>query len=188
MPININIKSGEEKELEEPEQPTQSVSLDARKTLDGNLMVFDHEDIDIVLIPSSNKIMVFAKDLMEERIYHTQDRFFYFLRKKGVIVPETVKAGAVYGSMEATIATPIEESVNANQVVLNVVSKFIEEERPYFRKYHELESEYEEELTDPDIMNSTELGEVPQTAKKGALRPGYIRGPYGMTSFYRYEE
>ena len=84
MSININIKGGEKKEVEKPED---TVTLDARKTLDGNLMVFDHEDVDIVLVPSSNKIMVFPKDLMEERIYHTQDRFFYFLRKKGVIVP-----------------------------------------------------------------------------------------------------
>ena len=185
MSININIKGGEKKEVEKPED---TVTLDARKTLDGNLMVFDHEDVDIVLVPSSNKIMVFPKDLMEERIYHTQDRFFYFLRKKGVILPDSVKGGSVYGSMEATIATPIDEGVNASQVALHVVSKFIEEEKPYFRKYHELEAEYEEELTDPDIMHSTDLGDVPQTPKKGSLRPGYIRGPYGMTSFYRYEE
>ena len=99
-----------------------------------------------------------------------------------------MKGGSVYGSMEATIATPIDEGVNASQVALHVVSKFIEEEKPYFRKYHELEAEYEEELTDPDIMHSTDLGDVPQAPKKGSLRPGYIRGPYGMTSFYRYEE
>ena len=185
----INIKIGTDSEpKEEIEKPQDTVRLNARKTLDGNLMIFDHEDIDIVIVPSSNKIMTFPKDLMEDRIYATQDRFFYFLRKRGVIVPESVKGGAVYGSIEATIATPIEEGVNANQVALATITKFVQEEKPYFRKYHEVEAEYEEELTDPDDMQSTDLGDVPQSPRKGSLRPGYVRGPYGMTSFYRYEE
>ena len=187
MAIDVQIKSAPTKEST-PEKPQKVIKLDIRKSLDGNLMIFDHQDIDIVLMPSANKIIAFPKDLMEDRTYATQDRFFYFLRKKGIINPETVKGGAVYGSFEATISTPIEEGVSAPQAALNVIDKFIKEERPYFRKYHELEDEWEEELTNPDDRHSTDLGDVPQSAKKGSLRPGYIRGPYGMTSFYRYEE
>ena len=48
------------------------------------------------------------------------------------------------------------------------------------------EEEEMEQLTDPSSEDSTELGEVPHEERKGSLIPGYIRGPYGMTSFYRY--
>jgi len=189
MAIDVEIKSAKPKEEEvAPQKPQKVLELDIRRSLDGNLMIFDHEDIDIVLVPKTNKVIAFPKDLMEDRVYSTQDRFFYFLRKKGVINPDTVKGGSVYGSFEATVSTPVEEGVSAPQVALNIINKFIQEEKPYFRKYHELEDEWEKELTDPDDMHSTDLGDVPQTAKKGSLRPGYIRGPYGMTSFYRYEE
>ena len=187
MAIDVEIKAAPPAPSP-PEKPQKVVELDMRRSLDGNLMIFDHEDIDIVLVPTTNKIIAFPKELMEDRVYATQDRFFYFLRKKGVINPETVKGGSVYGSFEATISKPIEEGVSAPQVALSVIDKFIKEEKPYFRKYHELEDEWEKELTDPSNMDSTALGEVPQASKKGSLRPGYIRGPYGMTSFYRYEE
>jgi len=187
MAIDIEINPSAP-EVAPPKEPQKVVELDMRRSLDGNLMIFDHEDIDIVLVPATNKVIAFPKELMEDRVYATQDRFFYFLRKKGVINPDTVKGGAVYGSFEATISTPIEEGVSAPQVALNVIDKFIKEEKPYFRKYHELEDEWEENLTDPSNMDSTALGDVPQASKKGSLRPGYIRGPYGMTSFYRYEE
>ena len=189
MSIEVKIGSDAAQPTQEaPQKPQEIIRLDARKSLDGNIMIFAHHDIDIVLVPSTNKVITFPKDLMEDRIYATQDRFFYFLRKKGVINPDTIRGGAVYGAFEATISTPIEEGVNATQVALKVIDKFIQEEKPYFRKFDEWEEEHVEDLTDPNDMESTRLGDVPQTPKKGALRPGYIRGPYGMTSFYRYEE
>jgi hypothetical protein len=192
MAINITVgKPADEATTSEetPEKQVQErVRLDARRTLDGNLMVFDHQDIDIVIVPSSNTVVTFPKDLMEDRIYATQDRFFYFMRKKGVVLPETVRGGAVYGSIEATMATPSEKGVSGPQVVLSMITEFIKEEKPYFRQYHDLEEEWVDDLTDPDDMHSTDLGEVPERERQGSLRPGYIRGPYGMTSFYRYEE
>ena len=33
---------------------------------------------------------------------------------------------------------------------------------------------------------STELGEVPQKAEKGSLKPGYVRDVYGLSSLYSY--
>ena len=50
------------------------------------------------------------------------------------------------------------------------------------------EEREEQEMMNPDDENSTELGEVPHQAEKGSLRPGWIRGPSGMTTHYRYEE
>jgi hypothetical protein len=34
-----------------------SIKLNARKTLDGNIMVYDHPMIDIVIMPTKNKII-----------------------------------------------------------------------------------------------------------------------------------
>ena len=125
---------------------------------------------------------------MEDKVYSSQDRLFYFLRKNGVIEAESVQGGNIYGSIEATIATSLEENVSSVQVAVRTISKFIEEEKPYFRTYQEFEEDYDERIVDPDAMDSTELGEVPHEKEKGSLRHGYTRGPYGMSTYYRYEE
>ena len=190
--MSIEIQIGEEEpqqslgEVPEEEKPQATIKLNARKTLDGNIMVFDHEDMDIVLMPNKNKVVTFPKDIMEDKVYASQDMLFYVLNKKGVIESDSVQGGSVYGSLEATMATPDGEGVSGLQVILRTIGKFIEEEKPYFRTYKWVEEEQEERLTDPDDKDSTDLGEVPHHAEKGAMRPGWIRGPYGLTNWYRY--
>ena len=164
----------------------ETISLNARKSLDGNIMIFDHEDVDIVLMPNENKIISFAKDMFSERVYEAQDRLFKYLKNKGVVALESVQGGNVYGSMEAIILESINEDIDSVQATLYSVSKFIDEERPYFRRVGDLEEEEMDYLLDPDTEHSTELGEIPHSEKQGSLVPGYIRGPYGMTSFFRY--
>ena len=63
-------------------------------------MVFDHADIDIVMSPTTNKIVAFAKETMSDLVYGAQDRLFSFLSKKGIVDRATIQAGNVYGSME----------------------------------------------------------------------------------------
>lgn len=169
-----------------PPKPQAKLSMNIRKTMDGNLMIFDHEELDIVVMPAKSKIVAFAKDLMSDSTYAAQDRLFYELIKKGVIVPESVHGGNVYGSMEARIMVPANPNIDPTQVVVFTIGRFIEEEAPYFSLFKEKEKEDVEALTDPSDEDSTELGEVPHLEKKGSLRPGWIRGPYGMTSHYRY--
>ena len=166
----------------------ETVTLNARKSLDGNLMIFDHEDIDIVLIKNggNKKVLSFAKAMFSDQVYEAQDRLFKFLRKKGVIAPDSVQGGNIYGSMEAILLESTNEEIDPVQVTLYSVSKFLEEEKPYFDKRKQYEEDEMDYLVDPDAEHSTELGEVPHEEKKGSLIPGYIRGPYGMTSFYRY--
>ena len=36
----------------------ETISLNARKSIDGNLMIFDHEDLDIVLDSKNKKIIL----------------------------------------------------------------------------------------------------------------------------------
>ena len=164
----------------------ETISLNARKSLDGNIMIFDHEDVDIVLMPTESKIISFAKDMFSDRVYEAQDRLFKYLKSKGVVALESVQGGNVYGSMEAIILTSINEDVDPMQATLYSVSKFIDEEKPYFRRRGDLEEDEMDYLLEPDGEHSTELGEIPHSEKQGSLVPGYIRGPYGMTSFFRY--
>jgi hypothetical protein len=185
--MSIEIKVGSGATVEEEEKPVQaSMSLNARKSLDGNIMIFDHEEIDIVVMPSENKIVAFAKDLMEDTVYAAQDRLFYHLVKKGIVLPESVHGGNVYGSLEGVIAIPIQEDVSGIQSAVFSIGKFLLEEKPYFETYKEYEEGNVDDLTDPDDEDSTELGEVPQEEVKGSLRKSWIRGPYGMTYMYRY--
>ena len=52
------------------------LELDIRKSVAGDLMIFDHGDIDIVLSPSKNKIVVFPKETMNDLVYGAQNRLF----------------------------------------------------------------------------------------------------------------
>jgi len=182
----ITIKMGDvaEADLASEEKPVQiSMSLQARRSLDGNYMIFDHPEIDIVIIPKESKIVSFSKEKASKEVYDAQDRLFSFLRKKGVINFETVQGGNLYNSLEAEIPESQIEGVNSVQSVLFNVGKFLEEERPYYsfiRAHHDQE---EEAILDPDTEHSTELGEVPQEETKGSIMPGMV--PYALYYEYR---
>ena len=164
----------------------ETISINARKSLDGNLMIFDHKDIDIVLMPGKRKVLSFAKDMFTEKVYEAQDRLFEFLRNKGVILYESVQVGNIYGSMEAHISESKDIEIDSIQSVLFSIHNFLTEERFNFERSEQYREDYDEDLLSPDSESSTELGEVPHEERQGSLIPGYIRGPYGMTSFYRY--
>ena len=72
----------------------------------------------------------------------------------------------------------------SNQKVF-VLDKFIKDERPYFEHIEEFEKAVDDFLTEPTPEDSTALGEVPQEPVKGSIRPGWIRGPYGMSIMTR---
>ena len=79
------------------------LELDVRKSMNGDLMIFDHGDIDIVLSTAKNKITAFPKETMNDLVYGAQNRLFAHLRKKGLVIPESIQAGSFYGSFEATM-------------------------------------------------------------------------------------
>jgi len=45
------------------------LEMDLRKSVNGDLMIFDHGDIDIVLSPLKNKVVVFLKETMSDLVY-----------------------------------------------------------------------------------------------------------------------
>ena len=192
MAITIKIDSAPRPQIDSPDESLKNepitISLKVRKTLDGNVVISDHPDIDIIINPTENKIIAFSTDHRSDKVYDVQDRFFNFLAKKGIIDRSKIQSGSVYGSMEAKYPAPSDQQTFSTlQLLLLVIFRFIEDESDYFSVDDEFEKEFEDSLTDPDEDESTELGEVPHADQKGAIRPGYIYSPYGISSIYRYE-
>ena len=165
-------------------QKKVTLELNIRKSLSGDLMIFDHGDIDIVLSPAGNKVVAFPKETMNDLVYGAQNRLMSFLTKRGIMVAESVQSGAFYGSIEGTLQQPVKEEISAPKMALVNISEFIEEERPYFEHVEAIISMSDDELIHPDKEHSTELGEVPQSTEKGSIRKGYIRDPYALNYLY----
>jgi len=185
MAITIKIDTSTQQGASEPPKPPQATAhRNIRKMLDGTLVMFDHPEIDIAIIPHKNKIVAFAKDEMGDHIYATQSRLFDFLCKKGVIELGTIQGGNIYGSLEAVL--PQNDDVDPVQVAVFTIGKFVDEEIPYFDRVKQYEKEFEEYLLEPDDENSTEHGEVPHQPRKGTIHrwPG-AAAAYGLTGMYR---
>tara|TARA_R110000824_G_scaffold68453_4_gene177035 strand:- start:85 stop:648 length:564 start_codon:yes stop_codon:yes gene_type:complete len=159
-----------------------SLELDMRRSLDGNIMIFDHSDIDIVMFPGQGKIVAFPKDTMQDLVYGAQDRLFSYLSKKGIVDRDSIRGGSVYGSLEATALQSVD--LDTTRMALINISKWIDEERPYFEFVEKYEEMSNDRFTDPNEEESTELGEVPHSENKGTLRPGYNYGPYWQSFTY----
>ena len=180
MAITIRVGDGANKKL-------VTLEMDIRKSLSGDLMIFDHGDIDIILSTGQNKVIAFPKEVISDYVYGAQNRLFTFLRKRGIVVAESIQAGAFYGSFEATMEAPTIEGMSAAKMALVNISNFITEERPYFEATEAIVSMTDDEYIDPDNEDSTELGEVPQSVKQGSMRKGFVRDAYAMNYLYTLE-
>ena len=181
MPIKIRIGKG-------ADDAFVRLEMDIRKSMSGDLMIFDHADVDIVLSTAKNKIIAFPKDTMSDLVYGAQNRLFTELQKKGIIVADSIQAGSFYGSIEATMQETISEDLSAPKMALINISRFIDEERPYFESTEAIISMKDDELLHPDKTDSTELGEVPQAANQGSMQQNYIRDPYSVSYMYTFEQ
>ena len=168
-----------------PGEPQASVKLNMRKAIEGQVMIFDHPDIDIVIDPSKRKIIAFPKEMRNDEIYHTQDALFKHLMRAGLIEYDSIKGGNVYGSFEASISESAFEGASSVQLVIFQISKWVDKERPYFEAERAYLEKEEDRLLEPEREDSTELGEVPHEEQKGSIRPGWIRGPFGIYDMYK---
>ena len=158
-------------------------NLNARRSLDGDIIVRDHPDIDIVVMTTNKKVIAFPKENLTNEVYQTQNKLFDFLAKKGVIAPDSVQGGNLHGSMEAKILE--NDDLNVISVALINVANFIDEEKPYFDYMDAFEKEQDRRLTAPSEEESSEYDPGRHSDTKGTLRPIYIRSPYGMSFAYR---
>jgi len=164
-----------------------TLEMDIRKSLSGDLMIFDHGDIDIILSTAQNKVIAFPKEVISDYVYGAQNRLFDHLKRRGIVIPESIQAGSFFGSFEAVMQTPKNQDTSAAKLALVNIAQFITEERPYFEHTEAIVSMSDDEYINPDKTDSTELGEVPQAVKQGSLRKGYIRDPYASNYLYTLE-
>lgn len=155
-----------------------TVELEARTSMNGDFLIFDHIDMDIVVSPTKGKVTTFPKAVHGDHAYESQNSLFEYLTKRGIIERDSVVAGNVYGAIEGIIVTPVDESIDPVQMTIYAVSRYIEKERPYFMFPHDYDEYLEKDMTDPPADESTALGTVPEKPRKGTMTP-YAR-PYGL--------
>jgi hypothetical protein len=187
MGVDVNITDQPKIKVTVPDPNLYEVKfkLNIREAHNGDLMIFDHPDIDIVVMVEKKKIVTFAKDLATDIVYGTSSRLMERLRIKGVVAYETIQGGNVYGSLEGQLLEMKNPEMKEKlfPLILNQISEWIESERPYFETVQEYEEMYDDSLTKPDAEDSTPLGKVPQEVEKGSIRP-YIFGAYPYGGYY----
>lgn len=164
LPIKITIK-----------EPLR-VYLNLRRALSGDYMIFDHPLYDIAILKDKNKILTFPKPDIQIDSYPSQNKFFNYLKRKGIIVPDTIQGGNIYGSLEA--AYPINKDLNTVEILLFVIYHFFKDEIKDINIALHYDDEVEAGFYEPSEKDSTELGEVPHATKKGSIDPG--TRPYGL--------
>ncbi len=177
-PSSVKVKITEpiKVRVNDPNKHIVEFQLMMRRALNGDLMIFDHSDIDIVVMPEKKKIIAFAKDLMSESVYGAESRLLDHLKRKGILVLGSIQGGNVYGSLEAKIHESNE--IDPIKATLFEVSQWIEEERPYFKSAEAFDDMMDEYFTDPNDEESTELGEVPHEERKGSILQRGLFAPY----------
>jgi hypothetical protein len=194
MSVSIKI-TPEEEVIELPPEPegikieiVQKDEIDfklmTRSAVNGDIMILDHKDIDIVLQQSDGKILTFAKETISDYTYGAEARLMEYMRSKGVLVYDSIQGGNIYGSLEGQLMTS--EDVEVNKVALKVISEWMNTEESYLKGSTAYDHMEDEHLLDPDNEFSTNLGEVPQADEKGSIRQSNLFAPY-LYGRYTYE-
>ena len=84
--------------------------------------------------------------------------------------------------MEASILESSIKGIDETQAFIYSLDKYLNDEKPYFTSSKKLQDDYLDNLLKPPADDSTELGDVPHSDKKGSH--GFTRGPYGFMYNY----
>ena len=184
MAIKINIAPEEEATL--PPEDTIKIEvvmkdriefdLNLRNALNGDLMILDHKDIDIIVQQTTKKVVTFAKEMMSDAVYGAESRLLEYLRGQGVINHDSIRGGNIYGSLEGQIMNS--KTHDPVKVVLLKISEWMKTEQPYIKGTTAYDDLQDDALLDPDNEYSTELGEVPHEEEKGSIFQHNFFSPY----------
>ena len=148
----------------------------AREALNGDIMIFEHKDIDIVIMQEKKKVVAFAKEMLNDNVYGAEKRLFDHLRKKGIIKFDSIQGGNVYGSMEAVVLDSKKQ--DAMKSVLAQIYEWCQSEKPGNERLEGHEDMMQDNILNPDDENATELGEVPHEEEKGSILQKNLFAPY----------
>ncbi len=187
-PSGVDIVTSTEKDIGVNIKPTVGISITnnrlkdyvfeitARENLNGDLMIYDHKDIDIVLMQEQKKIVAFAKDLLTDTVYGAESRLFEFLRKHGIVAYDSIQGGNIYGSMEAKIIDS--KKYDSVRSALTQIAEWFKEEKPMMDEMEQHDEMMDDALLNPDDEHATELGEVPHEEEKGSILQKNLFAPY----------
>jgi hypothetical protein len=143
--------------VEEVAAPQATVKLKARKSLDGNIIISDHQLMDVVLIPAKNKVLTIPHPGFGEEVYFKQKDFFNALYRRGIF-SGPMEGGNLYGVFEAKLA--ISEEVSPVQVALLEIERYFKQEAVEEGFGEDFDEEIEDRFINPEDDKTTDLGEV----------------------------
>jgi len=191
MAIKIKILDVPAEAQEEPsmiikvkikDKEVKKIFLKAKKSIDGNIIVYGHPDLNIFVMPKTSKVVAIPKEELDDEVHSTQDRLFNFLINDGVLDPDSVQTGALFMSMEGKIPKPSGDG-DKIEFVLYSLSKFIDKEIPFYKDQEEFEKEENRRLLEPEPDEFTEFDARRHKDTKGSLAPNMIS--YGINTIYR---
>jgi len=182
MSINIDIIGNETQQdkikIDVVKDIKENVEFELviRSAINGDLMILEHKDIDIVIKQKEKKIIAFPKDLMSDVVYGAESRMLEFLRSNGIVDYESIQGGNVYGSMEGKIMDS--DMVHPIKAALYTLSEWFKTEQPYISGTTAYDGLQDDALINPSNEESTELGDVPASDKKGSIYQHNLFAPY----------
>ena len=169
-------------QIEVVEKDRIEAKLKLRSAINGDLMILDHKDIDIVIKQGDKKIVAFAKETLSDLVYGAEARLLEYLRRNGLIEIDSIQGGNIYGSLEGKL----QEGKKTVEVTLMKISEWMESEEPMMSGRTGYDDMQDDHLLSPDGEFSTELGEVPHEEEKGSIRQHNLFAPY-LYGRYTYE-
>jgi hypothetical protein len=151
MPIKIKLGP-----LPKPIQAR--VPLKISRTMDGNLIIDDHDYMDIVISPSEGTISIFPKPYAERDVYEYQKDLLYFLFKAGITSATGARGTSTFGMIE--IPYSVGSSINPLQTVLYGISQYLKKTSADEDISKEYDENIEDRFTNPSDAESTEAGEI----------------------------
>ena len=175
--VEINIKPTVGIKINDNKKSTKD-KMNFAKAINGDIMIFGHKDIDIVILKEQKKIVAFAKDMLTDDVYGAESRLFDFLRKQGVVSYDSIQGGNIYGSMEAQMLKAEKKIKEPLVLAAHIVNEWIKEEKPMMDYMEAHGDMIHDVLLSPDENNATELGEVPHEIEKGSIHRNNMFAPY----------
>ena len=148
MPVELTIqdKPLDGITLKLKDKNVKKINLAVRKTLDDYLLIQDHHNINIVIMPDKGKVVAFPKAEYTEDCYTDQDQLFKFLLQGGVIKPDSINGGNIYGSLEAMYITDKKGDEEPIEVVLLNVHNFLKKDKEEYSVRKKFIDDLEKEL------------------------------------------
>ena len=175
--IGLNIRPTVGIRINDNKKSTKD-KMDFSKAINGDIMIFAHKDIDIMILKEQKKIVAFAKDMLTDDVYGAESRLFNFLRKQGIVAYDTIQGGNIYGSMEAQMLTAEKKIKQPLVLAAHIVNEWIKSEKPMMDYMEAHDDMMDDALLSPDEEHATELGEVPHEVEKGSIHRNNMFAPY----------